>query len=260
MPELPDVETFRRYLDATALHQRLVDVRVRSRRLLTGVSARRLQQALKGARFEVTGRHGKYLFAHTDRDAVLVLHFGMTGYLEYEKDRRPGAHDRVLFDFDNGYTLAYVCQRLLGKVALTKSVADFVEMNHLGPDALRVDRDDFAALLAGSRAAVKSCLMNQGLIAGIGNIYSDEVLFHSRLAPLRKGGALSAREAGQLYRWMRRVLNKAVEHQADPTRMPSSWLLPHRDEGGSCPRCGGKIQRTKVGGRSALWCPACQQR
>lgn len=259
MPELPDVETFRRYLDVTALHQRLTSVRVRSRRVLAGVSARRLAQTLASARFEATDRHGKYLFVHTDGAAVLVLHFGMTGYLEYEKDRQPGGHDRVLFDFDNGYTLAYVCQRLLGRVALAESVADFAKAKGLGPDALRVDRDDFAAVLAGSRAAVKSCLMNQNLIAGVGNVYSDEILFHSRLAPMRQCRILREKEVRQLYRQMRRVLDMAVERKADPAQMPSSWLLPHREEGGPCPRCGGKIKRTKVSGRSAFWCPACQQ-
>lgn len=259
MPELPDVETFRRYLDATALHQSLADVRVRNPRPLAGVSVRRFRHALRGACFDATDRHGKYLFVHTDAGPWLVLHFGMTGYLEYERDRRPGVHDRVLFDLDNGYTLAYVCQRLLGKVTLAPSVAQFADANDLGPDALRVCRDAFLTRVTGSRATVKSCLMNQSLIAGIGNIYSDEILFQSHLVPTHKSDALDEKESRRLYRQMRRVLTMAADRQADPTRLPSSWLLPHRDRSEPCPRCGGDVRKAKVAGRSAYWCPRCQR-
>lgn len=259
MPELPDVETFGRYLSATALHQKLADVRVQHQRVLVGVSASRLKRTLKGLRFEQTDRHGKYLFVWTDSEPILLLHFGMTGFLQYEKDRTPGAHDRVLFDFDNGYTLAYVCLRLLGEVSVTDSIEQYVNEHDLGPDALAVDADELTETLQKSRATIKSCLMNQKLIAGIGNVYSDEILFHSRLAPQRRGRSLSRSQAKQLHRRMRHVLEMAVERQADPARMPSSWLLSHRDEGASCPRCDGRIEKTKVAGRSAYWCPKCQQ-
>jgi formamidopyrimidine-DNA glycosylase len=259
MPELPDVETFRRYLDATALHQRVADVRVRHDRVLSGVSASRLKRTVKGSSFEETDRHGKYLFVRLDQEPWLVLHFGMTGYLEYEKGRKPGQHDRVIFDCENGYSLAYLCQRLLGKVALAESPPQFAEDNKLGPDALRISHDDFTARLEGSHAAVKSCLMNQKLLAGIGNIYADEILFQAGVSPRRKGGTLSKTESKQLYRHVQRVLTMAADRKADPAGMPSSWLLPKRQEGRPCPRCGDKIKKTKVAGRSAYWCPNCQE-
>lgn len=259
MPELPDVETFRRYLNATALHQRIERVRVRHKRVLVGTSARRLRQTFHGRTFKATDRHGKYLFARTDRTPWLVLHFGMTGSLAYEKDRRPGDHDRVLIDFDNGYSLAYICGRLLGKVTLTDSPRQFVQERNLGPDAMAISAQAFASCIKDSRAAIKSCLMNQQRVAGVGNIYSDEALFQSRLSPELKGETLTQAELHRLYRQMQRVLAMAVDRQADPARLPSSWLLPHREEGASCPRCGDKIQRTKVSGRSAYWCPHCQK-
>lgn len=259
MPELPDVETFRRYLHATALHQKVAEVRVRNRRVLAGVSPSRLKETLQGACFDQTDRCGKYLFVQTDSGPVLVLHFGMTGHLEYEKDRTPGKHDRLLFDFDNGYSLAYVCQRLLGKVSVVDSVEQFTHDNHLGPDALAIGADEFTRRLQKSRATVKSWLMNQKLIAGIGNIYSDEILFQSHLAPNRKAGAFGKKETERLYRQMRRVLETAIERKADPSRMPSSWLLPHRQEDNTCPRCHGQVSKTKVAGRTTYWCPKCQQ-
>ena len=258
MPELPDVETFRSYLDATALHQQLAEIRVRQKRILDGLSAGRLERALKGISFEATDRHGKYLFIHTNEVPILVLHFGMTGYLEYEKGRESDEHDCILFEFENGYSLAYVCRRLFGKVTLTDSAARFVEEHELGPDAMRVGREDFLAVLHGSRATVKSYLMNQSLIAGVGNIYSDEILFQSHISPERKGNTLGGAKGKQLHRQMRRVLALAIQRKADPAKMPSSWLLPHRDKGVPCPRCRGKIAKVKVAGRSAYWCPHCQ--
>lgn len=258
MPELPDVETFRRYVNATALHQRIAGVQVREKRVLDGVTARRLQHAFKDRRFEATDRRGKYLFIHTDGEAVLVLHFGMTGSLEYEKEREPDEHDCVLFDFEGGYRLAYICQRLLGKVTLTESVERFTRKNQLGPDALDVSQDEFAAILESSKTPVKSCLMDQKRIAGVGNIYSDEILFQSRVSPRHRSNMLEKNQQKRLYRQMHRVLTMAIERQADPSKLPSSWLLPHREKGESCPRCRGEVARGKVGGRSAYWCPRCQ--
>jgi len=259
MPELPDVETFRRYMDATALHQRIVQVRVRNARVLIDISSRRLKRGLKGTAFETTDRHGKYLFAQVGPERWLVLHFGIPGFLEYEKQREPTEHDRVIFDFANGYSLAYLCQRLLGKVMLAESPTRFAQDNELGPDALQIGWGDFRSVLQESRATVKSCLMEQKHIAGIGNIYSDEILFHSRVSPKGKSNRLSETQTKRLYRQMQRVLNVAVSRKADPGRMPLSWLLPHRAEGGPCPRCRGEIEKTKVAGRSAYWCPNCQK-
>jgi formamidopyrimidine-DNA glycosylase len=214
---------------------------------------------LKGKRFEATDRHGKYVFVCTGEAPWLALHFGMTGYLEYERERQPGRYDRVLFDFENGYSLAYLCQRLLGKVTLTESPGQFTEDNDLGPDALEIGRADFSATVQEAGATVKSCLMNQRRVAGIGNIYSDEILFHSHLPPQRKSDTLSEKEVGQLHRQMRYVLALAVDRKADPAQVPVSWLLPHRHKGGTCPRCAGKIRKESVAGRSAFWCPKCQQ-
>ncbi len=259
MPELPDVETFRRYLNATALHQRIAGVRVREKRVLDGVSAGRLGRALKGGRFEATDRRGKYLFVRTDGEAVLVLHFGMTGSLAYEKEREPGEHDCILFDFKGGYRLAYICQRLLGRVTLSESAEAFAQENESGPDALDVSEDEFVAILKDSKASMKSCLMDQKRMAGIGNIYSDEILFQSRISPKHSTNRLETKQQKQLYRQMQRVLRMAIDRKADPSRVPSSWLLPHRKEGEKCPRCRGKIVKGKVGARSAYWCPRCQR-
>jgi formamidopyrimidine-DNA glycosylase len=271
MPELPDVETFKRYFDATSLHQRIADVDVLSAALLKGVSARELARRLKGRRFESSRRHGKHLFVRADGDVWLRLHFGMTGSLRYFKgeEKAPppasaeasaGKHTRVLFVFAEGYRLAFDDQRKFGEVGLIKGVDEFLKKRALGPDALDVDLAEFKETLGKHRSAVKSILMNQRLIAGIGNIYADEILFRARIHPATQIARLGEKRLKRLFNAMRDVLEKAIEYQADEDRMPKSWLLPHRGKGGKCSRCGRELKSSIIAGRTAWFCPHCQSR
>ena len=128
MPELPDVEVFRQYMDSTSLHQKIADVSLKDKSLLGEASSRDLQVRLKDRKFQSTLRHGKYLFAETDEEDWLVLHFGMTGFLKYFKnDEQAPEHIRMLITFNNGYHLAYDCQRKLGLIDLTKDTEKFLE-------------------------------------------------------------------------------------------------------------------------------------
>ncbi len=261
MPELPDVESFKRYLDATSLHQRIAHVDVLSAYVLKGISVRELAHRLKGRCFESSRRHGKHLFVRTDGNVWLRLHFGMTGSLRYFKDEEKAPpHTRVLFIFARDYRLAFDDQRKFGEIGLIQDVDEFLKMRALGPDALDVDLTNLKELLAEHRGAVKSILMNQKLIAGIGNIYADEILFHAHMHPATETERLNDKRRRQLFRAMRRVLEKAIEHQADVNRMPKSWLLPHRGKGGKCPRCRRELKSSKIGGRTAWFCPHCQRR
>jgi formamidopyrimidine-DNA glycosylase len=261
MPELPDVETFKRYLDATSLHQRIAGVDVLSAYVLKGVSALELARRLKGRCFESSRRHGKHLFVREDDDIWLRLHFGMTGSLRYLKGKEKAPpHTRVAFVFEKDYRLAFDDQRKFGEIGLIQDVDKFLKKRALGPDALGVDFKGLQNLLAKHRGAVKSILMNQKLIAGIGNIYADEVLFHARIHPATETARLNDKRQRQLFCAMRHVLQKAIEYQADVNRMPKSWLLPHRGKSGKCPRCGRKLRSAKIGGRTAWFCPHCQRR
>jgi formamidopyrimidine-DNA glycosylase len=261
MPELPDVETFRRYFDATSLHQQIADVDVLSADLLKGISGRELVRKLKGRRFESTRRHGKHLFVRADGDFWLRLHFGMTGSLRYFKhEEQAPTHVRVLFVFSNNYRLAFDDQRKFGQVGLLEDVDEFLRKRALGPDALDIDLAEFKEKLTKHRGAVKSILMNQRLIAGIGNIYADEILFHACIHPATQIARLSDKDRKHLFRAMRQVLEKAVHYQADADRMPKTWLLSHRGKGGKCPRCGRGLKSSKIGGRTAWFCSHCQRR
>jgi formamidopyrimidine-DNA glycosylase len=261
MPELPDVELFKRYFDATSLHQRINDVDVRKSYILKDVTARELARGLKGRRFDSSRRHGKHLFVRADGKIWLRLHFGMTGSLDYFKDdKQAPRHARVLFVFANHHRLAFDDQRQFGQIGLLKDVDEFLKKRALGPDALDLDLGEFKKILGKRRGAVKSILLNQQLIAGIGNIYADEILFRARMHPATEISRLDDKALTKLFRATRYILEKAIAAKADVKQMPKSWLLPHRGKGGKCPRCGGKLRSAKIGGRTAWFCARCQKK
>src|SRR5215212_11976218 len=225
MPELPDVEAFKRYMDATSLHQKIRFVEVRNEKILGDVSARTLQSTLKGRTFESTRRHGKNLFAGLDGGGWMLMHFGMTGRLAYFKDLdEEPLHSRLLFAFENDNHLAFVCQRMFGKVELVEGPKEFVREKELSPDALDLDSDSFRERLKGTRGRVKATLMNQKILAGIGNVYSDEILFQARLHPETSVAHLDGSTLEELHKEIRRVLETAIEREADPHKLPV--LLP----------------------------------
>jgi formamidopyrimidine-DNA glycosylase len=212
-------------------------------------------------RFDETARHGKYLFAGLHENGWLMLHFGMTGQLEYfqESENEPD-YARLMLDFENGHYLAFVNMRKLGSLALTESPGSFAARKKLGPDVLDAEFDfaAFRELLSGRRAMSKSALMNQQLMAGIGTIYADEILFQARVDPRRKVNQLAADELRSIYDSIREVLETAVEHRAERSEFPDSYLLAHREEGAPCPDCNGRIEKIEVVGRPTYFCPNCQ--
>jgi formamidopyrimidine-DNA glycosylase len=165
----------------------------------------------------------------------------------------------VLFVFEKDYRLAFDDQRKFGEIGLIEDVDEFLKKRALGPDALGVDLSGFKEILGKHRGAVKSTLMNQRLIAGIGNIYADEILFHTRIHPATQIARLGQKHINRLFAAMHHVLKKAIEFQADVNRMPKSWLFAHRGKGGTCPRCGRELESSNIGGRTAWFCPHCQK-
>ena len=262
MPELPDVEVFKRYADSTALYQTINEVSVKSYQILRGVSPQTLVQKLQGHQLASSRRHGKFLFLQlAEHRGSLVLHFGMTGFLKYCKDGKAmPPHTRLLLGFARGAYLAFDCQRMLGEVTFAEDDQAYIEARGLGPDALQLEWEPFKERMAAKRSSIKAALMDQGLMAGIGNIYSDEILFQVRLHPHTAVSKLSEERLYQIYKTMQAVLAQAIQCQVDPTRLPQSWLLPHRDPRGQCPSCGEALVRDKVNQRSTYLCPNCQKK
>jgi formamidopyrimidine-DNA glycosylase len=268
MPELPDVESFRRYIDRTSLKQKIEKVEIFNKKVLRGASITSIGKALKGKKFTATYRHGKYLFLETDSSASLVFHFGMTGYPIYEKSRIAGDETgdetekhrqlRFLVEFDNGGYLGFVNMRLLGRVDITKDIDRYIGDVGLGPDAASVDEETFVRVIGSTKGMLKSTFMNQGKIAGLGNIYVDELLFQTGLHPRTKSDALTDDQLGNLYRTLKKVIEQSLEADADIERLPEHYLIPHRKPGNPCPRCSGSIEKKTIAGRSTYFCPECQ--
>jgi formamidopyrimidine-DNA glycosylase len=231
--------------------------------MLDGIGAGRLRARVKGKSFRSTRRHGKFLFVSVGKDDWLILHFGMTGYLSYFKDPSDEPdHTRLLIRFSNGYNLAYSCQRKLGRIAMTDDVDEYIEKQNLGPDALAeaLDLDAFEEVITAHRSMLKSSLMSQDKLAGVGNIYSDETLFQAGVHPQSQTTRLDHGDVRNVYQSMRRVLRKAIDWHVDPDRFPRHYLIRHREPKTECPKCGGTIQKRTVAGRSAYFCKDHQKK
>jgi formamidopyrimidine-DNA glycosylase len=253
VPELPDVEHDRRVLAAHATGLLIERTVTTDPGILRNTTPAALDRALRGHRFEEPERHGKWLLAWTTGPAVL-FHFGMTGDL-IPAESRAGRHrhDRVIFELDRG-ELRYRNMRKLGGVWLAHDREDVgAIMGPLGPDALTLDRRRFRALLAGRRGRVKAALMDQRLLAGIGNLLADEILWRAGIHPTRRIEGLGPEERDRLFEATRSVVRTSVERF---DRLPRGWLIHVRGRpDAACPRCGTPLGRTVVGGRTTYFCP-----
>ena len=156
--------------------------------------------------------------------------------------------------------MAFDDQRKFGQIGLSRDVDEFLRNRDIGPDALDISLSQFKTILRKYRGAVKAILLNQKLIAGIGNLYADEILFRAQMHPATAAGRLNDRALTRLFRATRYVLEKAIQSKADADRLPKSWLLTHRGKQGKCPRCGRALKSATVGGRTSWFCAHCQKR
>jgi len=266
MPELPDVEVYRRRLSAHGLHKKIGKVAVTDARILDRVSAAALARRLTGRQFTAAERRGKHLLARLDKGGWVTMHFGMSGDLLFHDDpEKAPPYTCVRLDFGRGAHLSYTSRRKLGRLGVADDADEFIARQRLGPDAL--DRSfDAAALkkaLGGTTRGIKAALMDQSVLAGIGNIFSDEILFQARIDPRKPVPKLDPAELKRLHGAMRRVLQEAVRRGAGSEtfleHLPSSWLLPQRRKGGKCPRGHGALKTFKLGARTGYYCPRCQR-
>jgi formamidopyrimidine-DNA glycosylase len=258
MPELPDVEGFRRVLADHAVGRQIERVEVRDAGVLRGVTASHFDAALRDHHFTAPDRHGKWLIAATSGPTVL-MHFGMTGGLRWVPRGAPADRfDRVSFVTHAG-ELRFEDMRKLQGITLARDDDQVRRMiGALGPDALSVRPAHLARLLRDRRGAIKALLINQQVIAGLGNLLADEILWRARINPRRPPRDLSDMEQRALHAQMRRVLRASLAASDVPAR--ASWLTGVRDQPDArCPRCGAPLSRGTIGGRTTTWCPKCQE-
>jgi formamidopyrimidine-DNA glycosylase len=261
MPELPEVEAYRRLAEDAALDRPVSKVIAPDAWYLKkGLTADVLADALEGRSFRSADRVGKLLLLSTRGGPTVGLRFGMSGRLVV--DGRAGVdgllystnvprdrYDRLTIEFDGGGDLRMRDPRRLGGVELEPAATA------LGPDALGVGAAALGRALAGSTAPLKARLMDQSRIAGIGNLIADEVLWRAGLSPTRPAGSLSPAELRRLHRHLNRTLGDLLARGGSHT----GDLLPARRPGGVCPRDGTPLARATVGGRTTWWCPAHQR-
>jgi len=262
MPELPEVETYRRYVEQHALRQKISRVTVQDLRILSGIKPLHLTRALKGGIFTTTVRHGKHLFVRCSRGAWLHLHFGMSGDLcYYDSSEEPPRFARVTIHFSRGTALAYDDMRLFGRVGLSENPAKTIHERRLGFDPLdpALGKRRFLTILKPRRGAVKALLMRQDLVAGLGNLYVDEILFQSGIHPRKPMQTMGDSQLEKIFRSMKRVLRATIDRKQRGLRHPSRFLIPHREEGACCPRCDGSIERIVVAGRTTYFCGTHQK-
>ncbi len=257
MPELPDVEGFRRLVDRHAVATTISDLLVRDARTVRNRTPEEARHLLGGRRIARAERYGKWLFVGTEGPTV-VIHFGMTGALRWQAADGPLiAADRVVIATGAG-SLCYRDPRNLGGIWVADAGASLAEITGpLGPDARAIDAVRLGEVLARSRRGLKVTLTDQSLIAGLGNMLSDEILWRSRLDPAGAAAGLDAAELDRLHRALRGALKDSVRAGHIP-RGPT-WLTGKRDaHDGTCPRCQRSLARRRIAGRSSLWCPHCQ--
>ena len=275
MPELPEVETVRRRLEPVLVGRTLRDVEILDGRLTRPFDPAEVAAELAGERVAAVERRGKYLIVRFETGRVLLIHLRMTGSLLVA--RREGLPEdpyrRAVVRLDDGSDVAYRDVRRFGTwLVLEPGELDEYLAARLGgePLAPAFTARQLGARLAGRRAPLKALLLDQRVLAGVGNIYADEALWYARLHPLRPGRGLTPDELRDLHRGVRLALRKGIARQGaslgdystpdgDRGSMQDEFAVYGR-AGEPCLRCGTPIEKTRAGGRGTWFCPGCQRR
>lgn len=276
MPELPEVETVVRGLQAVLPGRRILEVRLGKTDFIEDPAA--LELNLPGARIGAVKRYGKFLLLELEsaspdepaRELALLIHLGMTGQLVTRPaDARVPPHTHVFFALDDGKELRYTDIRRFGRMQLLVDGEREKALGSLGRDPLEMTEEQFASAIGSRRSRIKALLLDQHVTSGIGNIYADESLWRARIHPMRIGATLKREEIRRLYRAVRDVLNEAIRLRGssisdyvDSQGQRGEFQVRHRvyqRTGKKCFRCRAAVRRAIVAGRSSHFCPRCQR-
>ncbi len=263
MPELPEIAIFARDMQKELPGRRISGIEVVQPKCLN-MPAEQFRAALTGVTIQAITSHGKWLRVQTD-SGWLLLNLGMGGeILLTDRAHLPKAY-RLIFDLADGAILA-VNFWWFGYAHFVVALSEHPMVGRLGPHALDLSLEDFCALLAGRRGAIKAFLLNQDRIAGIGNVYVQDPLFKARVHPLRPIQTLSAFEMAALWQALRETLQESISQGGAPFELNlygqnggwgANFLVAYR-EGQPCPVCATPVEKIKTGSTSSYICPACQ--
>ncbi|MHB1419687.1 MAG: DNA-formamidopyrimidine glycosylase [Bacillota bacterium] len=273
MPELPEVETVKRTLEPCLCGKTIHKVTVRMPKIIRVPAVEQFEALLAGKEFLGIDRRGKYLLFTLTEGFLLIIHLRMTGRLLYVRNDAPmEKHTHVMFFLEGNHDLRYVDQRQFGWMYLVRQdeLDQVGGLARLGPEPLDLELtvDNFTAMLAPKNRKLKMLLLDQTFLAGIGNIYADEILHAARLNPLRVANSLSPEEIERLYRSVREVLTAGIRNRGTTIRdyvdgegqigNNQHYLEVYGREGLPCHCCGLPVTRIRLGGRGTYHCSRCQ--
>lgn len=265
MPELPEVETVKRELEKTVLNRRIIKVIVNNAKVIRQPEVSEFCKELTGAAIKKIFRKGKVLIFELSNKKFLIIHFRMSGWFSYGLREEKA---RVVFQLSKDSYLNYMNQRLLGELRLINNWQDSKFIQSLGPEPLNLSLGQFKQIIQHKKKSIKPLLMEQNLIAGVGNIYAQEALFLSGIHPQRAANSLSDLELKLLHRKLITVLKEGIKYRGSSI---NSYRNTAGDKGGmeqrlkvygkkgmSCLACGGKIKKIIISGRGTCFCDVCQ--
>lgn len=274
LPELPEVETIKNTLAPKIRGKEFVEVQVKLPKVIASPSPETFCQELKRKTVTELGRRGKYLLIFLTSNLTLILHLRLSGRLTYTPSPFPPArHTHVIFTFHDGAQLHFNDLRQFGQLSLvpTLELAQFPPLAKLGPEPLSpsFNAEAFADLISQRKGQLKPLLIDQTFLAGIGNIYADEILFHTGLSPRRSAATLTPSEVARLYQSICTVLEAGISSRGTSVRDYvdgegkrgdyQNKLCVYAREKMPCFSCGNPIERQRLGGRSTYFCPTCQK-
>jgi formamidopyrimidine-DNA glycosylase len=268
MPELPEVETIRRQLLPIYQGETIEHVECRKVRIFQNVTPEKFARSLKGRKILDIGRYGKFCIFNCD-SVWATFHLGMSGiFLEDKRDSFHPQHIHIQIHFSSGKKLYFQDVRKFGKVWLFKEQPEFANLG-VDPTTRKFTLNNFRKLVTLRQMNIKFLLMNQAVLAGIGNIYANEILFNAGISPLRKSNKLKEKGIADLYSSIKLILNQAIKKfgtSYSAYRTVSGepgtnqhFLKVYQRAGQECYRCGKTIKKIVIGSRSTFYCPNCQK-
>lgn len=271
MPELPEVQTIVDGLKKTILGKKIKSIHIDSSRIFSQ-NPTSFKKGLKGKKIRDIKRRGKFIIINFSQNQSLLIHLGMTGGIFYSRKNHPQKkHDHLIMEFADGTQIRYHDPRKFGKVKrLNSSKIDKIsEIAKLGPEVFEISPREFVEILRKRKGRIKTALLNQKVLAGLGNIYSDEALFDAKIHPLTKADKLKEKRLLKLHQSIQKILKKAIKtggsSMNDYLKIDGEkglFQFQHKvygREGKPCKICKAKIKRIRISQRSSFFCPRCQK-
>lgn len=262
MPELPEVHTFQQYFNAAALQQQIMHVIVHDDKIIRNMDGNSFADKLAGRTFVSSLRRGKYLFADLDNGDCVLLHFGMTGDLKlYQEEEDRPRFERFAFVFADNNRLGFDDARKFAHVHYLEDRDGYIAEKGLGTDALVISEEEFLSAMGKRKTSIKGFLLNQSLVAGVGNLYADEICYRTKVHPASVVAKTPKRKRIEIYNKMKEVLHQAVEKAPYYKDYPENWFWEewrHLDH--LAPDNKSKVQSGKVAGRTTYWASPWQKK